>query len=158
MVARLLHILRRTEEAFILLLLGLMVLLAGSQIMLRNLWESGIAWGDPVLRVLVLWVGMFGAMLASRSNQHIRIDILSRYLPPRWKRYSDTLTQLFSALICALLAWHSGRFVYFEWQDGAELFSGVPIWLAESIMPLGFAVIALRFATLAWQTLQGGKS
>lgn len=146
MLTRLLQFLRRAEEGLILLLLGMMILLATTQIALRNIWESGIAWGDPLLRVLVLWVGMFGAMLASRNNQHIRIDVLSHYLPPKWKRYSDVVTLLFSSTICLLLTWHSYRFVYFEWQDGAELLSGVPVWLAESVMPLGFGVMALRFA------------
>lgn len=158
MLIRLLHVLRRAEEGFILLLLSLMVLLAGAQILLRNVWESGIAWGDPMLRVLVLWIGMFGAMLASRSNQHISIDILSHYLSPEWKRYSSVLTNLFSTLVCTLLSWHSGRFVIYEWQDGAELYSGVPVWLAEAILPLGFAVIAVRFALLSVQSLQGGKT
>lgn len=158
MVTRLLQLLRRVEEGVILLLLASMVVLAGTQIVLRNLWESGIAWGDPVLRVLVLWVGMFGAMLASRSNQHIRIDVLSHYLSPVWQRYSNALTNLFSAVICTLLAWHSGRFVIFEWQDGAELFPGVPVWIAEAILPLGFAVIAVRFFLLGTQTLRDGKA
>jgi len=156
MLLRLLHILHRTEETFIFFLLGLMVLLSGSQILLRNLWDSGIAWGDPLLRVLVLWVGMLGAMLASRHNQHIRIDLLSRYLPPLWKHYSAVVTSLFSAVVCALLAWHSGRFVMFEWQDGAVLFDDVPSWLAESVMPLGFTIIALRFALLGVHTLRRG--
>lgn len=157
MLTRLLQYLRRAEEGFILLLLGMMILLAATQIALRNIWESGIAWGDPLLRVLVLWVGMFGAMLASRHNQHIRIDVLSHYLSPRWKRYSNGLTQLFSSVICLLLTWHSARFVYFEWQDGAELFSGVPVWLAESILPLGFGVMALRFLLTAVHTLKGDR-
>ncbi len=158
MLLRLQHILRRAEEGFVLLLLSLMVLLAGSQIVLRNLFESGIAWGDPLLRVLVLWLGMLGAMLASRSNQHIRIDILSRYLPANWKRYNNALTNLFSTVIAGLLAWHSGRFVYLEWQDGMELFAGLPAWIAESILPIGFSVIALRFAILSVQSLWGSKA
>ena len=48
-------------------------------------------------------------------------------------------------LVCALLAWHAGRFVYVEWQDGMEIFNGVSAWLAELIMPVGFGVMALRF-------------
>lgn len=158
MVVRLLQILRRTEESFIFLLLAAMVTLAGTQIILRNLWESGIAWGDPVLRVLVLWVGMLGAMIASRSNQHIRIDVLSHYLSPTWQRYSNVLTNLFSAVISSLLAWHSGRFVIFEWQDGAELFPGVPVWIAEAILPLGFTVIAMRFAALSVHSIKSSKT
>lgn len=155
---RLLTLLHRTEEAIIALLLGTMVVLAGTQIFMRNLLDSGIAWGDPLLRVMVLWVGLLGAMLATRQNKHIRIDILSRYLPPTWKRFSAVVTELFSSIICGLLAWHSGRFVHYEWMDGTEVFSGFPAWLAEVILPFGFAVISLRFLLLAWQTLRGKAS
>jgi len=152
---RLLTLLHRTEEAIIALLLAAMVLLAGTQIFMRNLLDSGIAWGDPLLRIMVLWVGLLGAMLATRQNKHIRIDILSRYLTAAWKRFSAVVSELFSGVICALLAWHSGRFVHYEWMDGTEVFSGFPAWLAELVLPFAFAVISLRFLLLAWQTLRG---
>jgi len=150
-------LLHRTEEAIIIALLSGMILLAGTQILLRNVWDSGIAWGDPLLRILVLWVGLLGAMLATRQNKHIRIDILSRYLPVPWKRFSAILTDLFSAIICGLLAWHSGRFVHYEWMDGTEVFNGFPAWVAELVIPIGFGVITLRFLLLAWITLRGKK-
>lgn len=157
MLTRVLTLLHRAEELFITLLLGGMILLSGTQILLRNLWDSGISWGDPLLRILVLWVGLLGAMLATRQNKHIRIDILSRYLPQHWSRYIEWAANLFSGIICTLLAWHSGRFVHYEWQDGAEVFSGFPAWLAELILPLGFGVIALRFFLLAWESLTGER-
>lgn len=157
MLNRALTLLHRAEELFITLLLGGMILLAGTQILLRNVWDSGISWGDPLLRILVLWVGLLGAMLATRQNKHIRIDILSRYLPQHWGRYSEFISNLFSAIICALLAWHSGRFVHFEWLDGTEVFTGFPAWLAELILPFGFTVITLRFVLLAWQSLTGER-
>ncbi len=147
-MSRLLKALRRIEDTILVLLLTAMIGLAGSQILLRNLFDSSIAWGDPVLRVLVLWVGMLGAMIASQQDKHIRIDLLSRYLPPLWSRHASRFTHLFSALVCALLAWHSGRFVYFEWQDGNTLVNTFPIWIAESILPLGFAVMTLHFLVL----------
>ncbi|MGM0595313.1 MAG: TRAP transporter small permease [Pseudomonadota bacterium] len=156
MVPRLLTLIHRTEEALISLLLALMIVLAGAQIVLRNLFDSGIDWGDPLLRILVLWVGLLGAMLATRQDKHIRVDLLTRYLPQTWKRYSAVLTHLFSAGVCALIAWHSGRFVRFEMQDGIELFSGLPAWVAEAILPLAFTVMALRFSLHAWQSLRGG--
>lgn len=142
---RLLDAIRRFEIALLVIILSAMIGLAGSQILLRNLFDSGIAWSDPVLRVLVLWVGMMGAMIATEQDKHIRIDLLTRYLPETWCRYSRRLNYLFSAIVCALLTWHSGRFVYFEWQDQTEVIQGVPAWIAESILPIGFAVITIRF-------------
>jgi len=145
---RLLATIHRIENGILVLLLVAMIALAGSQITLRNLFDSGIGWADPLLRVLVLWVGMFGAMIATQQDKHIRIDLLSRYLAPAWRRRTARLNNLFSTVVCALLTWHSGRFVYHEWQDGATLLGDIPVWLAESILPIGFAVIALRFALM----------
>jgi TRAP-type C4-dicarboxylate transport system permease small subunit len=142
----LVHILHKGEELFLALLLAGMILLAGSQILLRNFFDSGIAWAEPLLRLMVLWVGMLGAMLATHDNKHIRIDIISRYLPPHYRRLSSRLTSSVSALVCTLLAYHSGRLVFFEWQDGTEAFTGMPAWVAELILPIGFSIMALRFA------------
>jgi len=140
------HLLRKGEELILALLLAAMILLAGSQIVLRNLFDSGIDWAEPLLRLLVLWVGMLGAMLATHDDKHIRIDVVSRYLSPDKRRLSSRLTALVSAVVAALLAYYSARFVYFEWQDGTEAFNGMPAWLAEMVLPVGFGVMALRCA------------
>lgn len=142
---RLLGILHRIEDGIVALLLTIMIVLAATQILLRNLFDLGLAWADPLLRLLVLWVGLAGAMVATRSNKHIRIDALSRWLPPGVRCLSDRLTQLFAALVCGMLAWHSARFVWHEAQDGLLLFDALPAWVAELILPLGFGVMTLRF-------------
>lgn len=142
---RLAHLLHKGEELLLALLLTGMILLAGSQILLRNLFDSGIAWAEPTLRLLVLWVGMLGAMLATHDNKHIRINVISRHLPEEKRHLATRLTALVSALVSVLLTYHSARFVYFEWQDGTEAFSGMPAWLAELVLPVGFAIMALRF-------------
>jgi len=140
-------ILLQLEDGLLVITLSLMILLASTQILLRNLWDSGISWGDPTLRVLVLWVTLLGAMAATREGHHIRIDVLSHYLSESLQGWSRRITDLFAALVSGLLAWHSGRFVVLEWQDGIVLFGQVPAWVCESIMPLGFGIMALRFLT-----------
>ncbi len=133
------------EKLLLTLLLSGMILLAATQILLRNGFSSGISWADPALRLSVLWIAMLGAMAASREGHHIHIDVLSRYLPDRAKSINRIITDSFSALICAVLAWHAGRLVYYEWQDGTMLFAGFPAWLGAVILPVGFAVMSSRF-------------
>ena len=132
-----------------MLLLLVMILLATAQILLRDLLETGLSWADPVLRLLVLWLALLGAMAATRDHNHIRIDLLSRFLPPRIKQVAQRVTDSFAAVICGLLAWHAGRFVLLEQADGTLLFSTLPAWMGELILPLGFGVIALRFLLAA---------
>ena len=129
----------------LILLLTAMVLIAASQILLRNFWDAGLAWGDPLLRVLVLWIGLLGAMAATRDDNHIRIDVLHRFLPPRAKKVSRVVTDLFSAVVCGIVAWYAGLLVIMEKQDGVILFAAVPAWVSELILPIAFTVMALRF-------------
>lgn len=136
--------LRRLEDLLLSLLLTAMILLAGGQILLRNLWDQSLAWGDPGLRLLVLWLTLLGAMVASRDHRHIRIDLLSRYLPAHVRAHVQRLTDAFTALVCTLLAWHAARFVLFEYEAGSRFLESLPIWPFQLILPIGFAVIALR--------------
>jgi TRAP-type C4-dicarboxylate transport system permease small subunit len=139
------QIIHRFEELITALLLGGMILLAGSQIVLRNLFDSGLIWADPSLRIMVLWVALLGAIAATRENRHIRIDLFSHILSQRNQMLLTVLHNLFSTLICGLIAWHSARFVYFEWQDGTKLFSSLPAWIGEIIIPIGFTIMSIRF-------------
>lgn len=139
------ELLHHIEKGILALLLTAMVLLAALQILMRNIWDSGLPWADPSLRTIVLWLAMMGAMAATRDHSHIRIDLLSRFLPPLAKGASTRITNLFTGLVCGLLAWHGARFVYFEWQDGIMVFGNIPAWYAESIIPIGFGVMAIRF-------------
>lgn len=138
------QLLLRLEDLLLGLVLAGMILLASSQILLRNLWEYSIPWGDPSLRLMVLWVTLLGAMAATRDHNHIRIDLLSRYLPPRLKQAAGRVTDLFAALVCALLAWHAARFVLFELEDGSRFLDLMPLWPLQLVMPAGFGIMALR--------------
>ena len=60
----------RLEDALLVALLGVLLLLASTQILLRNLFDAGLTWADPLLRVLVLWLGLLGARV-SRPRQRI---------------------------------------------------------------------------------------
>lgn len=134
-----------TETFLLLFFLFAAILLASSQIILRNFFEVGIFWADSALRVLVLWIGMIGAMFASRNKKHIRIDVLSHYLPEKIKQNIWRVTEFISAIVCAIVAFYSIKFIQFEYEDGMIAFANVPVWLCESIIPVAFSVMSLRY-------------
>lgn len=139
------HFLLATETFLLLLLLFSSILLACTQIFLRNFFETGIYWADSALRILVLWIGMIGAMFASRHKKHIRIDILSRFLPEKLRNGMWRFTELLSAIICGLVAYYSIIFIQSEYQDGGIAFANVPVWVCELIIPVAFIVMGLRY-------------
>jgi TRAP-type C4-dicarboxylate transport system permease small subunit len=149
--------LRRLEDITLVTVLVAMIVLAIGQVALRNVSGSGIAWADPLLRILVLWLALLGAMAATRDNNHISIDVLSKFLPTYLKKPAELLTHSFTAMICALLAWQGGRLVMLDYQEATTAFASVPAWVCELIIPFGFGIISLRFFLYGLQILINRK-
>jgi TRAP-type C4-dicarboxylate transport system permease small subunit len=144
--ARLIQIITWIENTALILLLAFMVLLAGAQIVSRNLLDLSLIGADQLLRLLVLWVALLGAVAASRDGKHIRVDVLARWLPPRAQAAADALTDLFTISVCTVLAWQAARFIEAEKMSGEMAFAALPAWIAQLILPVAFVLIALRYS------------
>jgi TRAP-type C4-dicarboxylate transport system permease small subunit len=145
-LARLVRIITWAENTLLITMLALMVLLAAAQILLRNFLDMSIFGADQLLRLLVLWVAFMGAVAASREGKHIHVDVIARWLPGRVKAGVGALTDLFTLVVCLLLAWQALRFMQSARDSGEMAFGSLPVWVAETILPLAFTLIALRYA------------
>ena len=152
-LSRLLIAIHKIEDGVIVILLSSMLGFAVLQIILRNVFHDGIQWSDTFLRILVLWLGLIGAMIASRDGKHINIDLLSKYLPGKIAQLSEVFCQLFTATISMVVAYYSYVFVLMEKESGDLAFANVPIWLCESIIPFSFAIISIRYLILTFKSL-----
>jgi len=144
-LARLVKIVTWTENALLIAILALMVSLAGAQIFFRNFFDISITNSDQILRLLVLWVAFLGAVAASREGKHIHVDAIARWLPNRIKSGVGAITDLFTLVVCLLLAWQALRFMQSALNSGEMAFGSFPVWVAALILPLGFTLIALRY-------------
>ncbi len=136
----------KVEEGLLAVFLGLMVSLVLVQIVMRNFFSTGIMGGAEIVRHLVLWVAFLGAGVAAREGKHIRIDIAGRLLSPRFKCGADVLTGIFSVAICAILTYASVNFLLVDFEAQMSIsFFGLPIWVLELIIPIGYLVITARF-------------
>jgi len=140
---------RGGEDAILVIVLTGMILLAAGQIVMRNFFNFGVIWGDELLRMLVLWIAVAGAVAASRNDKHINIAILDRFLPVKLKQLVKVVIHLFTAGICGLVTWHSVQFVRMSHEFGDVLLGNVPAWMLQSILPIGFGLISYRYALFA---------
>lgn len=143
---RLDRLLAGLERAVIVVLLCGLLLLGLLQIILRNMFAGGLFWADEVLRHLVLWLGFLGASLATHEQRHLRMDVLTRWMPEAGQPWLTLLLNLVAASGCAILAQAAWTFVRFERESGAVLSVGLAVWIVQSIVPFGFTLMALRFA------------
>ncbi len=145
---RIVAILDNVEEKLLCLLLAAMIILACLQILLRTVFSSGLLWIDPLLRYLVLWCGLLGAVTATSQGKHIALDIFGKQIPPALDPWLSLLTQLFSTLAAAGLSWAGWLFLVGEIKDGSDGPLALPLWFWNGIFPLAFSLIACKSCLL----------
>jgi TRAP-type C4-dicarboxylate transport system permease small subunit len=145
----------RIEDALLAALISVMVLLGALQIFSRNVLGEGIGWADEVLRIMVLWLALLGAMAASRDRRQLRIDLLSRYLTGRPRHFFDAIADLLTAFVSGVIAWYAFAFVSDSKSFGDMLVGSIPAWIVQAILPLAFAVIGARHLRAGMISLMG---
>ena len=147
------HTLEKGAMVLLVTFLGGFALLT---IVLRNFFSTGWIWGDALLRHVVLWLSLLGAARATAESRHIRVDLLPRLLPPDHRRSVAVVCNIFAALVSAVLAYSAWRFVGIERAGGGTAFASIPFWWVESIFPMAFALMAVRFGLQALRPRNSG--
>ena len=143
------------EDALLVGLFAALTLLAVAQIVLRNIGSAGFLWSDGLVRVLVLWIALLGAVAASRDRKHIAIDLARRLLPPSFRRTLSIVVAAFTATVCGFLSYYSWVFVSDSRGFGDTLLGDWPAWIIQLILPVGFALISYRYALECLRRIAG---
>ena len=152
-IGRTLQALVRFEEILLSLFLVVMILLACYQIALRWFTAGGLIWIDPLLRYMVLWSGLLGAVLATAKNGHISLDVIGYLLGERTKSAIRVLTCIFSTIVALFLFRATLLFIRSEIEFGGNSLFGLPSWGWNLIFPIAFAMICFHFTVAAVQAL-----
>ncbi len=140
------RVFKRVVEVLLTLVLAAMIALTFLQVVLRNVFDSGVSWADVASRHLVLWIAFLGAMLVTRSRQHISIDLVSRLVSKRVRNIQRFFLDIIAGVVCAFLVSAAVTLVVEERAMGTILFLNVPLWTVQLIIPVGFTVMALEYA------------
>ena len=142
------------ENIVLSLILVAMIVLACTQIFLRTFLSSGVLWADPVLRYLVLWSGLLGAVAATGQGKHIALDIFSRKIPKAVAPWFSLVTHIFSCLVSAGLTWAGILFLKAELEFGSAGPLSQPLWFWNSIFPVAFCLMSVKYLFLSYLQLQ----
>lgn len=138
---------RLEDWLLVLPLLGL-VILPLSEIVLRR-FHTGISGATIFVQHFTLIVGMLGGAIAAREGRLLSFSTLASFLKGRLKTLALMISSGSAGAISALLCVASIQFVASEKASGGVLAYGIPLWIIELVLPLGFGLIALR---LVWHS------
>lgn len=147
-----LKILDRIEDAFCAVSLLLTAIVLFVNVVLRYVFSASTSWAEELIRYLMIWITFIGGSVCVRKGAHIRMDFLLTMLP---KGVADALTRLvflIAAGFCAALLWYSYQLVAFTIElEQTSPAMGVPMWIPYLAMPLGSALMTLRFLLAAFR-------
>jgi tripartite ATP-independent transporter DctM subunit len=141
---RLLDVIHSVENAFTPVLLLLATLILAAEIVARLFGVSALRASTDYVRHLVLWISFAGAMITTRERSHLSLSIGVERMPESMRRIVRTGTSFVSTAVCTALAIASLSFVLTGFDPAAAI-GVIPIRTAALVMPIGFAVITIRF-------------
>jgi C4-dicarboxylate transporter, DctM subunit len=138
----------RLEDAFAALLLTAMAVIPILEIVLRRTAGVGIPAAGPIVQHLVLWVGFLGAAIAAREGKLLALASGTFIPEGPWRRAADIVSAAVASCMAALLAAGGVELFLTEREANSSIGAGIPTWVAQVGLPLGFALIAAR---LVWR-------
>jgi tripartite ATP-independent transporter DctM subunit len=135
--------------------LAAMIVLPLLEIALRRTAGVGVPGSGSIVQHLVLWVAFLGAAIAAREGKLLALSSATFIPEGRLKHTADVFAASVAAAVATLLAWGAAELVGIEREVGGTIGAGIPTWVAQLALPIGFALVAARIVWRASPTWWG---
>jgi len=147
---RLLKAADRLEEAFMIVALTFMTVLTVVQVVLRYGFSTGFVWSLEATTYTFAWFVLIGMSYGVRTEAHIAVDLVTSRLSLSGARVFASIALLAGLAYCALMIYGSSQFVDRLMTLGTDARDiPLPRWALTGIMPIAFALLALRLVQAA---------
>ena len=152
---RLRHWMHSLENILLTILLTAMVLIPMTEIVLRATLGVGIKGAIEWILHLTLVAAMLGAAIAAREGK-LLVFAAATLLHGYARKVTGIITGIIAVAVTAILCQSGIEFVQSERAGGGLLAYGIPVWIFDLALPVGFALILIRLAMRATEKWIGG--
>jgi tripartite ATP-independent transporter DctM subunit len=137
-----------TENRIASLALGGIMILPLAEIVSRRFLGAAIPGSGAFAATLTLWLGMLGAAIAARDGRLLTLAT-GEFLPKGpIGDAAHVIAGTVGALISTIFALGGVALVMSDRLAGDHVAAGLPTWVADLALPIGFGLIAIR---LVWR-------
>jgi TRAP-type C4-dicarboxylate transport system permease small subunit len=143
-------LLRHAEEYVCVLLFLSMTLLGFVNVVVRYLTNYSLAATEELLTNGFLLLTVFGAAIAAKRREHLAVTLISGLLPRGGRKAVLYLTTALAAILLVAVIWFTVELTLNEYASGLRSYAlGAPNWLYSIGLPIGFALVLVRFVQAA---------
>jgi TRAP-type C4-dicarboxylate transport system permease small subunit len=152
-------VLLNIEEIILIVLFTILPILCFLQVITRYILEVPVPWSEEAMRILFIWATFIGASLGVKRGAHLGVEVLVNLLPVKAKNLFMGGIGLICAAFCLFFAYNGVTLGLMEVQNDQVLpVSGIPTIYSTMAIPVGFAMMSIRFAMIGiekWRTQNG---
>lgn len=138
----------KTENWVASAALGGIMVLPLAEIVSRKFLSATIPGSGPLTSNLTLWLGMLGAAIAARDGKLLTLAT-GEFLPTgRVAVVAHVVAATVAAMVVTILTLGSIALVRSDRGHHSVIALGIPVWIADLALPIGFGLIAAR---LMWR-------
>ncbi len=135
----------KTASSFMLfVMMAGLILLLGTNILLRYCFDSPIAWSNTISRYAYIFIVLVGSGVAYIEEGHARIDLLYDRVGPGLKRIFDLLHCLIMMAVCLGFIIMGFKHALSMWSVHAPIIPWFPVGAVYLSIPL-FAVLIFLY-------------
>ncbi|HXI54217.1 MAG TPA: TRAP transporter large permease subunit [Candidatus Saccharimonadales bacterium] len=138
------RVLLHGENCLLMSALLAMMALPVIEIILRSFFKTGISGSSLIVQHLTLIVGMIGGAVASREDRLLALSPARTFLQGTPRQVAIVFSYGVAAAVAVFLTTASYQYVMDVRPLHKILVYGLPVWMVQMILPLGFGGIALR--------------
>ena len=139
-------LLRDAEKIICAIIFLAMTLLGFVNVVVRYATNYSLASSEELLTNGFLLLTIFGAAIAARRGDHLAVTLVYEMLPPPLRRVVLILSAALSVFLLAASAWFCFELITNQIGSGMRSYAlGIPAWYYTVGLPLGFALIILRY-------------
>ncbi len=140
--------LSRTEETLIGVLLVAASFVLFANVVARYGFNDSFTWAEEVTRYAIVWMVFVGGSVAARKGIHIGVDLLARSLAERpARKYLVAAVNLLCVAFGVFLVVFGGSLAAQAHEFGQVTPAlQIPLWTVQLAVPVGGALMTMRFA------------
>jgi len=143
-MAKILNLYCEVLKAAIAVCLAAMVVLVFSNVVLRYVFNSGIAVSEELSRWLLVWLTFLGAIVALHQHAHLGVDTLVRALPARGRLVCfviSYLLMLYADWLLTLGSWKQAALTFGDTAPASGISVGLFFYSSGLVFGVSAAVI-----------------
>jgi len=140
-------ILARIEDGLAALILATVLAIVVYELSIRGLFGRSNLWTDELSRVLLIAMAYVSAIGLTRDGAHVRVELFLGWLGPAARALVERLCDALCLVFAVAATWLGLRYVLESAAFGISFAHSnlpFPIWMAQAVIPFGFALISLR--------------